>query len=218
MTIDLKSLVAAYLSRNIRERVLILVTLLALFWGVWISTFGGRLAAAQQQQQAVLSSLQQQLEVQGRQLAVMQGHSRNGVVSKLKAERDILSSELALVEQQVTHLLAKFVPADEIPMLLEDVLSSHRGLRLSAIRSQPSQKVIVQLQQNLNEELEVYRHPIQIEFRGRYADVAAYVHELETGDWQFAWRRLEYVVEQYPEGVVLLEVETLSQEKEWLGV
>jgi len=218
MTIDFNKLVDMYLARNLRERVLILVTTLVLVWGIWISTFGGHLADSQQQQQAVRTTLQQQIDTQSGQLAVMQGHSRNGVVSKMKAERDSLNNELELVEQQVSQLLAKFVPADEIPMLLEDVLSNHLGLRLTAIRSQPSQKVIVQLQQQQSGELEIYRHPIQIEFTGSYADVAAYVHELESGDWQFAWRRLEYVVRQYPEGAVLLEVETLSQEKEWLGV
>lgn len=218
---NLPALLALYQACNLRERLLIGVTLLVLVWGIWIASFGGMLGDKRLQQNAVLTSLQQQMQAQNDQLALMQSHSRNGVVARLKGERDQLDAELQLMEQEVALLLGKFVPADEIPLLLEDVLSNYAGLSLTAIRSRPSQKVTLQMQQadqTASAALEIYRHPIQIEFSGRYADVAAYVNDLEQGDWQFAWRSLEYRVEEYPIGKVLLEVETLSQEKEWLGV
>ncbi len=64
----------------------------------------------------------------------------------------------------------------------------------------------------------IYRHPVEIEVVGGYLDVMAYLSALEAAEWKFSWRRFEYVVDQYPNAQVLIELETLSREKEWLGV
>jgi MSHA biogenesis protein MshJ len=64
----------------------------------------------------------------------------------------------------------------------------------------------------------VYKHPMRLEFEGDYFEVLAYLAELESSEWKFGWRRLEYVVTDHPIAQVTLEIETLSQEKGWIGV
>ncbi len=221
MNLDVTLLRQRYAGLSLRERILVFITLLALVWGVWISSFGGRLGDEKSRQQNALEALHESVNTRSVQLNTLRSRSLNSTVAGLKAERDALREELRRLEKRVDALLEKFIPADEVPLLLEDVLSSHHGLRLVAIRTQPAQKVTVQVVDDGAAgpaSLDVYRHPIQIEFSGRYADVLAYVDELEQGTWQFGWRRLEYVVAEYPQASVLLEVETLSDELEWLGV
>ena len=41
---------------------------------------------------------------------------------------------------------------------------------------------------------------------------------LEATAWRFSWREIEYVVEDYPDARVRIEIETLSREQAWLGV
>ncbi len=64
----------------------------------------------------------------------------------------------------------------------------------------------------------LYRHVMRVELRGGYFAVRDYLNELEAAPWRFSWRSLNYHVGQFPDGVVVLEVETLSREKTWLGV
>ena len=64
----------------------------------------------------------------------------------------------------------------------------------------------------------VYKHPLRLEFEGDYFEVQAYLAELESSDWDFGWRRLDYVVTDHPVAEVTLEIETLSQQKSWIGV
>ncbi len=49
----------------------------------------------------------------------------------------------------------------------------------------------------------------------RFATICS---ELEDAPWRFSWRSLNYHVEQFPNATVVLELETMSREKNWLGV
>ena len=49
-------------------------------------------------------------------------------------------------------------------------------------------------------------------------EVLAYLAALESGSWRFSWRSFEYAVSEYPKARAIIEVETLSREREWLGV
>ena len=118
-----------------------------------------------------------------------------------------------------------------MPVLLEDLIRHHRGLKLKRILSLPVETIVVGAPANDSEvaadtleddrkaELpRVYKHPLRLEFEGDYFEVQAYLAELESSDWDFGWRRLEYVVTDHPVAEVTLEIETLSQQKSWIGV
>ena len=241
--IDFAALLSKYKALSFRERALVLMTLFAFTWGVWISTFGGMLIDEKSQATGSLSNITNQLHAKSAQLAQMRVSSRDNVVIRLRAERDELIGELDFVEHEVNDLLDKFIAPKQVPLLLEDVLREHTGLTLASLRSQPSQKVTLilgagtqkndgsqSLQQHGTGEgvdavvtpqkgrLEVYRHPFRIELRGAFVDIVAYLDALENGQWQFAWRQLEYVVDEYPNAVVAIEIETLSENMEWIGV
>ncbi len=117
--------------------------------------------------------------------------------------------------------MARFVPPEEVPHLLEDVLQDYRGLKLIRLSSKSAKPLLLQSQSQEKQEtnpITLYRHPVELEFEGGYLDVIAYLTALENASWGLSWRKLEYAVLEYPNAAVLIEIETLSREKEWLGV
>jgi hypothetical protein len=59
---------------------------------------------------------------------------------------------------------------------------------------------------------------MRIEFEGGYFQTLAYLQELEQSEWKFTWRDFEYQVAEFPTGVAVLQLETLSRERGWIGV
>ena len=103
-----------------------------------------------------------------------------------------------------------------MPILLEDVVTHHDGVALQRVASMPVEPV----RQHDGGEIVpgLYRHAMRVELHGGYFPIRDYLRELEDAPWRFSWRALNYHVEQFPDAVVVLELETMSREKNWLGV
>jgi MSHA biogenesis protein MshJ len=63
-----------------------------------------------------------------------------------------------------------------------------------------------------------YLHPVELVVEGNYLDIVTYLHALEALPWHFYWRVLELETKTYPRNRVRIELNTVSLEKEWIGV
>ncbi len=205
---------------SLRERGLILLVLLAATWGGWINSVGGYVIDSKAQVISSIDVLAQNLREQNTERERLKLLDFVPEYAALHKQQQRLNKNVILQTAELESLLAYFVAPKDIPVMLEDVLRNHQGLKLIRLESQPTQRIEVVASQE-TESLRVpaiYRHPVQMEFEGGYLDVIAYLNTLEQGEWHFSWRRLEYVVDEYPRAQVLIEIETLSESKEWLGV
>lgn len=212
-------------SRTVRERILIGLTLFALTWGVWIMSIGGVVIDGKAEVITSIDQLSRDLQLQNDERARLLGEDTAPQRLALEQQQDRLQELIIAQQAELDELLTRFIPPEQVPSLLEDVLRDFSGLRLVRLASQPAEPLLLKTE-NEGEakdaahmpQVTIYRHPVQLEFEGGYLDVMAYLVALESGDWRFAWRKFEYAVEDYPKAQVLIELETLSREKEWLGV
>jgi MSHA biogenesis protein MshJ len=54
--------------------------------------------------------------------------------------------------------------------------------------------------------------------KGRYADIARYLHTLERLNWRVVWGEVKLETVQYPTTTATLTLYTLSLDKAWIGV
>ena len=211
-------------ARSVRERLLIGLTAFALTWGLWEVSIG---AVMSDHKAAVITDIErlaQDLEQQNFENDRLRQLDRSPEREALARQQSRLENVIVAQAAELDALLARFVPPEAVPELLEDVLARHRGLKLVRLTSQPAEPVTLTVAVDDEEDaqaapsVEIYRHPVRIEFEGGYMDVLAYLKALEEVEWQFAWRRFEYGVEEHPKAAITIELETLSREKEWLGV
>ena len=219
--------VAVFDARSLRERLLIGLTICVLTWAFWELSIGGLVMDSKAEVVTDIELLARDLKQQDVERNRLRELDRTPEREALERQVERLNHLLLAQAEELDALLAKFVPPEDIPALLEDVLEHHEGLKLVRLTSQPAEPVTVAVDMNGSNPgsgpsevptVEIYRHPVLLEFEGGYLDVLAYLESLEGVGWQFAWRRLEYTVAEYPGAQVLIELETLSREKEWLGV
>ena len=53
---------------------------------------------------------------------------------------------------------------------------------------------------------------------GSYLDCLAYLQAVERLPWHLYWSRIEFKEDDYPRNAIMLELRTLSLDKEWIGV
>ena len=207
--------------RSVRERMLIGAVVFAATWALWDLTIGGWVVNHKAEVVTNVERLARDLQLQNSEQNRLL--REDTAPQRLALEQQQARLKALLLERQadLDALLAKFVAPEDVPDLLEDVLQDYRGLKLIRLASKASEPLVVQTQGDAavaQNSLTVYRHPVELEFEGGYLDVVAYLTALENGPWGLSWRKLEYAVLDYPNATVLIELETLSREREWLGV
>lgn len=210
-----------YRALSLRERALVALTVLAVTWVLWSATVGGFLDASAQRLEHTVGALEQSLREALAERAELEAARSADPNLALARERDRLDAQLREMDASLGDLLDRFVEPQRMPSLLEDVIRHHKGLSLTRIESLPVEPLDISAPVAEGEQavpVWIYRHPLRLEFEGRYFEVMAYLAELEQGPWRFGWRQLDYEVRDHPVARVTLEIETLSREKNWIGV
>jgi MSHA biogenesis protein MshJ len=211
-----------YRGLSLRERMLVLATLLAATWFLWDFGVNRHLASAglevDRQSRATLS----RLDAAVREQRVLNAARSEDPNVRLQAERARLQAELSSLDESMVALLDRFVDPDRMPAMLEDLIRHHAGLSLKHMTSLPVETIDVSRPAagagDGVEQQKIFRHPVRLVFEGSYFDAVAYLEEMEKGPWRFGWRQLRYQVESHPLAEVIIEIETLSREESWIGV
>jgi len=175
------------------------------------------LAQQLQQQQTELANLNAQIEA----LKVQMQDPDKALRARLAEARqraDAVAGELQKAENAL-------VPPQRMTQLLQEFLTRNRGLKLLALRTLPPQAVIERkadaaagAAKSAATQPNLYRHGVEIRVEGSYADLTAYLAELEHLPQRLLWDRVAVDGEHYPNIVMTLMVYTLSLDKSWLVV
>jgi len=139
----------------------------------------------------------------------------DGEIAVLKVELAGLQSNLVQTDRQLQALTAKLTSPEQMNDLLETVLAGI-DLQLVALKNLP----VEPLQVNAGVAglmPMLYKHSMQVELRGTYADTIRYLQVLEQQPLRFSWRSLQYEVQTHPLALLRVEIQTLSFEPQWLG-
>lgn len=140
-----------------------------------------------------------------------------------KAEITQLKTELAGVEADLKALEGNFVAPDQMNGLLEQLLSSHSRLRLLSLKSLPpinlaEAKKGGDTAMSSGNPLGLYKHGVEIRLEGSYADLYAWLLQLEGTQRKLLWGDARLTVVEHPRTVLTLTVYTLSTDKAWLAI
>lgn len=226
MNANWQKLSERYTAMSRREQLLIAVAVLAVAFflplTVWVDPPAKRATA-----------LAGQLAVQETELAALQAQIA-GLKARLvdpdAANRQALAelqAQLATVDQEIGSLDDQLVPPQKMGRVLQMVLSRHRGLSLVSLRSLAPEPLLVPSddKQSAAERLammvrqeNLWRHGLEIRVAGSYADLLAYVAEMERGPQRLLWGDMALKVTAWPKSELTLTVYTLSRERDWLAV
>ena len=185
-----------------------------------------------------------QIERQEKDLAAI----RTNVAALASSSMDpdsVTREQIALLQRQMLELdetlrttRKGLVPADQMPRLLEHLLDSNRGLRVVALRTLPGVPLIdrtapagtaVPAAQAADTAAPVpvravadaaglHKYGVEIVIEGSYADLTAYLVQIERLPSQLFWSKAVMDASAYPRVTLSLSVFTLGLEAAWLSV
>lgn len=174
-----------------------------------------------EQQAMEATSLESQITVTKAQLQVDPDAGRKAEVARLKAV-------LATVENNLKALEGGLVPPEQMNSLLEQLLSSNARLRLVSLKSlapinlaaagKTDEAAKLSLPAAQTKELGLYKHGVEIRLEGSYADLYAWMSQLESTQRKLLWGDVRFTVVEHPRSVLSLTVYTLSTDKAWLAI
>ena len=143
--------------------------------------------------------------------------------------------QLGAVNDQFKQLEQALVAPQEMAHVLEDLLHHNNRLQLKSLRTLPMTSINDILATTVEKDVQktdktavvagkesreawLYRHGVEITVQGTYADMLAYLGELEQLPRRVYWGELRLSAETYPVAVLTVTLYTLSLEKMWLIV
>lgn len=165
---------------------------------------------------AALVGLQAQVVNLQQQLNIDPDVGRKAELAALNAERDKL-------DEQIRQFGTVLVRPEEMNALLEHLLERHSGLRLVSLKTLPPRSVLAEKETGkggdgkaMERGFDLYRHGVEIRLAGGYAQLQAYLAQLEKLPQRLLWGGLSYRVIDYPQAEMTLTVYTLSPDRTWL--
>lgn len=181
-----------------------------------------RIAQRLGEQQAMeATSLESQITVTKAQLQVDPDAGRKAEIARLKAA-------LAAVENNLKALEGSLVPPEQMNSLLEQLLASNTRVRLVSLKSlapinlaeagKTEEAAKPSLPAAETKALGLYKHGVEIRLEGGYADLYAWMSQLESSQRKLLWGDVRFTVVEHPRSVLSLTVYTLSTDKAWLAI
>lgn len=198
-----------------RERILIAAMIVALFGFAFDSFVLSPLEQSRSRSRALLRSREEAVaQLEGKIESV-----RHPVLSEAeRARRDELrqlEQQIAEIDEGVRGAVSRLVPPESAVEVLEELLAHGGRLKLVALTSQPPRRLGPEETQGTST---LYQHGLRLEIEGDFAATLDYLRRIEGSSWQLLWDRFDYQVDAFPAARVTIELHTLSEREEWVGV
>lgn len=217
---------------SLRERGLVAAALLATAVMLWTVALWDPMAARQQALADELSSLQQTMITAAETLDAT---TLNDPASLALKKEEQLRKDLADINSQLASKSAGLIPPERMVQVIQDVLARQRGVTLLSLHNKPvttlapsklatgATDAFVTTPASERTVMDAaasgpYVHPVELVIEGRYLDILAYLHALEALEWRFYWKLLELETVRHPTNRVRIEINTLSMDKDWIGL
>ena len=220
-----------YDALSLRERGIIALLIAVVMFSAVQLLVVDPLVAATARAQREMKDMQMQVQAQRTEIAVLRERNENDPNVELRAKLETLSRVNAELDERLQARMRGFIQPAQMARALEEVLSQDTRLSLYQVRSLAPQPLLDGPAGDGEEAVVVadpegspeappmlYRHGLEIEFRGSYMDTMAYLRALEKLPWEFYWDGVALEVEDYPQARVVITVYTLSLGEGWIGV
>jgi MSHA biogenesis protein MshJ len=97
------------------------------------------------------------------------------------------------------------------------VMARQPNIELIGMQNRPAEQLFFRAVDS-GEPLVVFKHGLKLELKGRYLDALQYLADIEALGVRFFWEAASYQVEEYPDGVLTIDVFTLSTQEQLINV
>ena len=210
---------------SLRERLFLLAAVLTVLAGAWEALLAAPLKAREDVAGQKIAALHEKLDALNQSIAVTAEGISEGMPSQLDRLR-ALRARVAEGDEAVRVYTSDLVDPRAMRLVLEELIRKQSGLKLLAATNLPPQPLFDDGDKDSkaaptdgrSSAPKLYRHSLVLRLEGSYLDCVEYLQAVERLPWHLYWARFELKAGEYPTNTYLIEVRTLSLDKEWIGV
>lgn len=220
MKSQLQPLFEKFDALNERERIMILllsvVAIIIIFVEFVISPVNQKYNVIDKQ----IVSLQTQTKQLESQFITLNSKKTRDPDFQEKQKIRLLNEQIANLNVSLKEKMLGLIEPKQMAKVLEVVLAQNTDLKLERVQSMGAVPLspIKAKEGEDAQELGIYQHGMQIEFKGSYLSTLKYLRALDDLPWNFYWDVLELNVDKYPLSTIVITVHTLSFHEGWIGV
>jgi MSHA biogenesis protein MshJ len=213
---------------SLRERLFVFAASLVVVGGMWEAALAGPLDARKHEAAAKVDALRDRLQA----LDAALGSAAAGMTEGMPAQMQQLTAlrdRVATGDKEVRVFTSDLVDPKDMRIVLEELLRRQSGLKLVSATNLPARPLVEDeavdplatksaADKPKSKEPQLYRHTLVLTLEGSYLDCLAYLQAVERLPWHLFWSRIEFKEDGYPRNAIVLELRTLSLDKEWIGV
>ena len=214
---------------SLRERLFVFGAGLVILGGLWEAALAGPLDARKHEAAAKVEALKDRLRVLDTALDTAAAGMAEGMPAQL-SQLTALRDRVAAGDQEVRVFTSDLVDPREMRLVLEELLRRQSGLKLVSATNLPAKALVEGDAEPVaakddgakakakSKDPQLYRHTLVLTLEGSYLECLAYLQAVERLPWHLYWSRIEFKEDGYPRNAIMLELRTLSLDKEWIGV
>ena len=216
---ELKKMVDA---RTLRERAFLFLAVLVVIGYLWVFFVYDTLNADQQDSARLINNTVGQTNSELTRNQNIRESYTSDPNAFARTRIEALERELAEVDQVLLGLYGELILPQQMAGVLTEILQSETTLRLVSFENLPPQSLqedgAGQVQGLEDEQIDVYRHGLRLEFEGDYLETIRFLRKVEGLDTSFFWDNLSFQVVEYPLATISLNIFTLSTARGFIGV
>lgn len=135
----------------------------------------------------------------------------------LRKNSERYRQQIAEIDEKLREQTVDLIPANQMPVVLEKILSQSKKLKVLQVNSIPPVQMM-DINSDSGAQVNLYQHGVLLILEGEYGDIWRYLNEIEGLQWRFYWKRFDYVVQEHPKAKAEIELYTLSTSRAFIGV
>ena len=216
---ELKKIVDA---RSLRERIFLFTAVLVVIGYSWVVFVYDSLNAGQEESGRLIANTANQISNElTRNQNIRESYTRDPNAF-VRTRIEGLENDLAEVDSALLNLYGELILPQQMAGVLTEILQSETTLRLVSFENLPPQSLLgdeaSQVQGLDQEQINVYRHGLRLEFEGDYLETIRFLRKVEGLETSFFWDNLSFEVVEYPLATISLNIFTLSTARGFIGV
>lgn len=211
-------------ARKQEERVvLLLVVIVVLAYGGFVAVLEPLQLKRADFERRLQVTNAQILEENNRQNEIQTTFSSDPDAFARNRQEELMRS-VSNADAELDRLYGQLIDPREMALMLAGILQRESGLELISLSNRPSELLLstasgdAAAASNDTDDVELYRHGLQMVFEGSYLDTIRYLKTLEDQQNNFFWESMQYTVQEYPRARITLDIYTLSTQQGWIGV
>lgn len=213
MAIAIKTHLQPWLERidnlALRERILLLAAAVAVMFLLIDTLILQPTLKAQQVAGQQIVDLEVKLNSLRQSAQLLSYKSDSDLAASRRQSRDQLAAELAELDSRIISQLGALVEPAQAARVLEQLLSSHTGLKLTTLNASAEPLKDMELEQP-SETPGLARYQLDMVVQGSYLDLLNYLQSLEAMPWKFFWQQVDFQATEHPHAETRLQLYTLG--------